>query len=118
MNYLWAFVVGGLFCVAGQLLMDLTKLTPARILVIFVVSGVALSALGVWDPLVEFAGAGATVPILGFGHTLAQGVEQAVAQHGLVGIFTGGMTACAGGVSASLIFGLAASVIAKSKSQS
>jgi len=118
MNYLWAFVVGGLLCVAGQLLIDLTRLTPARILVIFVVSGVVLSALGVWEPLVKFAGAGATVPILGFGHTLAQGVKQAVAQHGLVGIFTGGMTACAGGVSASLIFGLAASVIAKSKSQS
>lgn len=118
MNYLWAFVVGGLFCVAGQLLIDLTKLTPARILVIFVVSGVVLSALGVWQPLVDFAGAGATVPILGFGHTLAKGVEQSVAQHGLVGIFTGGMTACAGGVSASLIFGVIASAVAKSRSQS
>ena len=117
MNYLWAFVVGGLFCVAGQLLIDLTKLTPAKILVIFVVSGVVLSAVGVWEPLVEFAGAGATVPILGFGHTLAQGTEQAVAQQGFVGIFTGGMTACAGGVSASLIFGFIASLIVKSKSQ-
>ena len=118
MDYLWAFVVGGLFCVAGQLLIDLTKLTPARILVTFVVGGVVLSALGVWDKVVEFAGAGATVPILGFGHTLAKGVEQAVAQHGFVGIFTGGMTACAGGVSASLIFGFIASTVAKSKSQS
>ncbi|MBE6887967.1 MAG: stage V sporulation protein AE [Ruminococcaceae bacterium] len=118
MNYLWAFVVGGLICVAGQLLIDLTKLTPARILVTFVVSGVVLSAVGVWEPLVDFAGAGATVPILGFGHTLAQGVKQAVAQHGLVGVFTGGMTACAGGVSASLIFGFIASTLTKSKSQS
>ena len=118
MNYFWAFVVGGAICVAGQLLIDLTKLTPARILVIFVVSGVVLSALGVWEPLVDFAGAGATVPIMGFGHTLAKGVEQAVAQQGFVGIFTGGLTACSGGVSASLIFALIASVFAKSKSQS
>ena len=109
MNYLWAFVVGGLICVAGQLLVDLTKMTPARILVLFVVSGVVLSAVGVWEKLVDFAGAGATVPILGFGHILAQGVKQAVAQHGLVGVLTGGMTACAGGVSASLIFGFVAS---------
>ena len=118
MNYLWAFVVGGGLCVAGQLLIDLTKLTPARILVLFVVLGVVLSAVGVWEKLVDFAGAGATVPILGFGHILAQGVKQAVAQQGLVGVLTGGMTACAGGVSASLIFGFAASVVAKSKSQS
>ena len=118
MNYFWVFVVGGAICVAGQLLIDLTKLTPARILVIFVVSGVVLSALGVWEPLVDFAGAGATVPIMGFGHTLAKGVEQAVAQQGFVGIFTGGLTACSGGVSASLIFALIASVFAKSKSQS
>ena len=118
MNYFWAFVVGGAICVAGQLLIDLTKLTPARILVIFVVSGVVLSAIGVWEPLVDFAGAGATVPIMGFGHTLAKGVEQAVAQQGFVGIFTGGLTACSGGVSASLIFALIASVFAKSKSQS
>ena len=118
MNSLWAFIVGGLLCVAGQLLIDLTKLTPARILVVFVVTGVVLSALGLWDPLVEFAGAGATVPILGFGHTLAKGVEQAVAQQGIVGVFTGGMTACAGGVSASLIFGFIAGTAVKSKSQS
>lgn len=118
MNYLLAFVVGGLICVAGQLLVDLTKMTPARILVLFVVSGVVLSAVGVWEKLVDFAGAGATVPILGFGHILAQGVKQAVAQHGLVGVLTGGMTACAGGVSASLIFGFVASVVTKSKSQS
>ena len=118
MNYIWAFVVGGLICVAGQLLIDLTKLTPARILVIFVVSGVVLSALGLWEKLVDFAGAGATVPILGFGHILAQGVEKAVAQSGFVGIFTGGVTACSGGVTASLMFALAASALTKSKSQS
>lgn len=118
MNYVWAFVVGGVICVAGQLLIDLTKLTPARILVIFVVSGVVLSALGLWQPLVDFAGAGATVPIMGFGHTLAKGVEQAVAQQGFVGIFTGGLTACSGGVSASLVFAFLASLFAKSKSQS
>ena len=118
MSYVWAFVVGGLICVGGQLLIDLTKLTPARILVIFVVSGVVLSALGLWEKLVDFAGAGATVPILGFGHILAQGVEKAVAQSGFVGIFTGGMTACSGGVTASLVFALIASVMTKSKSQS
>ena len=118
MDYIRAFVVGGGICVAGQLLIDLTKLTPAKILVIFVVSGVVLSAVGWWEPLVEFAGAGATVPIMGFGHSLAKGVEQAVAQHGLVGILTGGMTACSGSISASLIFAFIASVVAKSKSQS
>ncbi len=118
MSYFWAFVVGGLICVIGQLLLDLTKLTPARILVAFVVSGVVLSAIGLWEPLVDFAGAGATVPIMGFGHTLAQGVEQEIAQHGFIGIFTGGLSACSGGVSASLIFGYIASLLTKSKSQS
>ena len=118
MNYVWAFVVGGAICVIGQLMIDLTKMTPARILVFFVVSGVVLSALGVWDKLVEFAGAGATVPILGFGHILAQGVEKSVAQSGFVGIFTGGISACSCGVSASLVFGLIASALTKSKSQS
>ncbi len=118
MNYFWAFVVGGALCVIGQLLIDLTKLTPARILVLFVVSGLVLSAIGVWDKLADFAGAGATVPIMGFGHTLAQGVEEAIKQHGFVGIFTGGLTACSGGVSASLIFGFLAALITKSKSQS
>ncbi|MBQ7816603.1 MAG: stage V sporulation protein AE [Oscillospiraceae bacterium] len=118
MNYFWAFAVGGAICVVGQLLIDLTKLTPARILVLFVVSGVVLSALGIWDKAVDFAGAGATVPIIGFGHTLAQGAEKAVAQQGFVGIFTGGMTACSCGVTASLVFGVAASLVTKSKSQS
>lgn len=117
-DYLWAFLVGGVICVAGQLLLDLTALTPAKILVIFVVSGVVLSALGLWQPLVDFAGAGATVPILGFGHTLAKGVAEAVAKEGLVGIITGGMTSCSGGVSASLICGFVAALLVKSKSQS
>lgn len=89
MNYVWAFVVGGALCVLGQLLIDLTKLTPARILVAFVVSGVVLSALGLYEPLAEFAGAGATVPLLGFGHLLAQGVLDAVAERGLLGALTG-----------------------------
>ncbi len=118
MNYLWAFITGGTICVVGQILIDLTKLTPARILVGFVVSGVILSALGLWQPVVDFAGAGATVPIIGFGHTLAQGMKEAVAKDGIVGIFTGGFTACAGGVAASLIFGFIASVFARPNSQS
>ena len=118
MEYVLAFAVGGLICVAGQLLIDLTKLTPARILVIFVVSGVVLSAAGVWDKLVDFAGAGATVPILGFGHILAQGVEKSVAQSGFVGIFTGGISACSCGVSASLVFGVIAGLLTRSRSQS
>lgn len=117
MNYLWAFVIGGLICMVGQVLIDLTQLTPARILVIFVVSGVALSAMGLWQPVVDLAGAGALVPIIGFGHTLAQGMETAIAKEGLTGIFTGGFTACAGGVAASLIFGFIASVIARPNSQ-
>lgn len=118
MNYFWAFVVGGLICVVGQILLDLTNLTPARILVIFVVSGVMLSGLGLWQPLVDFAGAGASVPIVGFGHLLAVGVQQAVAQQGLVGVLTGGLTACSAGVCASLVFGVVASLITRSKSHS
>lgn len=118
MNYLWAFIVGGIICMIGQILIDLTQLTPARILVSFVVAGVVLSALGLWQPLVDFAGAGALVPIMGFGHTLAQGMEQAIAKEGLTGIFTGGFSACAGGVAASLIFGFIAAVLAKPNSQS
>lgn len=118
MNYFWAFVVGGAICVIGQILIDLTSLTPARILVSFVVAGVVLSALGLWEPVAKFAGAGALVPIVGFGHALAKGVEAAVKTDGLIGIFTGGMTACSGGVSASLIFGFIASVLGKSNSQS
>ena len=118
MNYFWSFAVGGFICMVGQLLIDLTQLTPARILVSFVVCGVILSALGLWQPVVDFAGAGALVPIIGFGHTLAQGMAQAIAREGLTGIFTGGFTACAGGVAASLIFGFIAAVLARPNSQS
>ena len=126
MNFVWAFLVGGLICVVGQLLIDLTKLTPARILVLYVVAGVVLSALGWYDPLADFAGAGATVPLIGFGHLLAQGVMDSVAQSGLVGIVvdvgptwaTGGFTAAAGGVTASLTAGFLAALLGKSRDQS
>ena len=115
MNYVWAFVVGGLICVIGQLLIDYTKLTPARILTGYVVGGVILSAVGLYDPLAEFAGAGASVPLLGFGHLLAQGVMKAVDEIGLPGVFTGGLTAAAGGITASLVFALLAALVGKSK---
>ena len=118
MNFVWAFLVGGLICVVGQLLIDLTKLTPARILVLYVVTGVVLSALGWYDPLADFAGAGARVPLIGFGHLLAQGVMDSVAQSGLVGALTGGFTAAAGGVTASLTAGFLAALLGKSRDQS
>ena len=114
MEYLWAFLVGGALCVIGQLLIDFTKLTPARILVSYVVAGVILTAIGVYGPLVEFAGAGATVPLTGFGYALAQGVRQAVAEQGLLGILTGGLTATAGGIAAAVLFAVLASLVAKS----
>lgn len=117
MNYLWAFLVGGAICVIGQLLIDLTKLTPARILVIYVVAGVVLSAVGVYKPLAEFAGAGATVPLIGFGHLLAQGVIDAVEQQGLIGALTGGFTAASAGITASLVCGFLASLVFHSKDQ-
>lgn len=117
MNYLWAFLVGGAICAAGQLLVDLTSLTPARILTGYVVAGVALSALGLYGPLADFAGAGASVPLLGFGHLLAQGVAYAVDAIGLPGIFTGGLTAAAGGIAASLVFGVLAALAGKSRDQ-
>lgn len=118
MNYLWAFVVGGAICVVGQLLIDFTSLSPARILTGYVVAGVLLSAVGVYKPLAELAGAGASVPLLGFGHLLAQGVTQAVDLCGLPGVFTGGLTAASGGIAASLLFGLLAALVGKSKDQS
>ena len=118
MNYLWAFVVGGALCVAGQLLVDLTSLTPARILTGYVVAGVVLSATGLHSPLAELAGAGASVPLLGFGHLLAQGVQKAVAEQGLLGAFTGGLTAASGGIAASLVFGVLAALFGKSRDQS
>ena len=117
-EYFWAFIVGGTLCVIGQLLIDLTALTPARILVAYVVAGVALSAVGLYQPLAEFAGCGATVPLLGFGHLLAQGVVAAVDRHGLLGAILGGFSAAAGGIAASLVCGVLASFLFKSNDQS
>ena len=104
LEYVWAFLIGGAFCAVGQLLIDLTKLTPARILVSYVVAGVVLGAVGVYDPIIEFAGGGATVPLTGFGNLLAKGVREAVDQHGLLGAFMGGFTATAAGIAAALCF--------------
>lgn len=118
MDYLKAFLVGGLLCLIGQLLIDKTKLTPARILVSYVVMGVVLGAVGLYKPLVEFAGAGASVPLTGFGYSLAKGVKEAVQQDGFLGIFTGGLKACAGGITAAVVAGLAASLIFKAKDKS
>ena len=108
-----AFAVGGLLCVVGQLLIDYTKLTPARILTIFVVTGVLLGALGVYQPLADWAGAGATVPLTGFGNALAKGVKKAVEEKGLLGAFTGGFTAAAGGICAAMFFGYLVALVCK-----
>lgn len=118
MDYLKAFVIGGIICVVGQILIDKTKLTPARILVSYVVAGVLLTAVGLYEPLVEFAGAGATVPLTGFGYNLAKGVQKAVAQDGLLGVFTGGFKATAGGIAAAIVFGLIMSLIFRPKDKS
>lgn len=118
MMILKAFLVGGLICVVGQLLIDYTKLTPARILVGYVVLGVVLTGLGVYEPLVEFAGGGATVPLTGFGYSLATGVRQAVEEQGLVGVLTGGLTATAGGIATAVTLGLMAALIGKSGDKS
>lgn len=115
MDYVKAFIVGGLLCLIAQILIDYTKLTPARILVSYVVLGVALGGIGLYEPLVEFAGAGASVPLMGFGNTLAKGVRKAIAEDGFLGIFTGGLTATAGGITAAIIAGLIASLIFKPK---
>ena len=117
-EYLKAFVVGGLICVVGQLLIDCTKLTPARILVGFVVAGVILGAVGLYGPLVEFAGAGATVPLTGFGYNLAKGVKEAVKESGLIGALTGGLKASAGGIAAAIFFSLLAALIFKPSDRS
>ncbi len=111
LDCLWAFLVGGTICMIGQLLIDLTKLTPARILVSFVVSGVALTALGLYGPLVDFAGCGATVPLTGFGYSLATGVQEAVEKYGLLGALSGGLTATAAGITAAMTAGLLASIL-------
>ena len=115
MIFLYAFLIGGLICVIGQLLIDLTKMTPARILVRFVCLGVLLGAFGWYDKLVDFAGAGATIPLTGFGNALAKGVKEAIQKDGFIGIITGGFTACAGGVTVAMLSGLVVSMIAKPK---
>lgn len=118
MDYLKAFLVGGMLCLIGQILIDKTKLTPARILVSYVVAGVILGAVGVYKPLVEFAGAGASVPLTGFGYTLSKGVKEAVDKDGFLGIFTGGLKATAGGITAAVFAGLLASLLFKAKDKS
>lgn len=118
MEYLKAFAVGGAFCVIGQILIDKTKLTPARILVSYVVIGVILGGIGLYEPLAEFAGAGASVPLTGFGNLLAKGVREAVDSDGFLGIFTGGLKATAGGIAAAVFAGLLVSLIFKPKDKS
>lgn len=113
MKCLWAFLVGGTLCLIGQVLIDFTKLTPARILTAFVVSGVALSAVGLYRPLVEFAGAGATVPLTGFGYSLCEGVKKAVDEYGLIGALTGGLSATSAGIAAAVCSGIIMSLIFK-----
>lgn len=115
LDLLKAFLVGGILCAIGQLFIDYTKLTPARILTGYVVAGVILSALGLYKPIVDFAGAGATVPLTGFGHLLAEGIRKSISEDGILGIFTGGMTAAAGGITAAILFGLIAALIFKQK---
>lgn len=118
MDYVKAFLVGGLFCVVGQVLMDKTKLTPARILVGYVVTGVLLGALGLYQPIIDFAGAGASVPLCGFGATLAKGVKEAIDESGALGILTGGLKATAAGITAAILFGLLAGILFKPKDKS
>ncbi len=117
MDYGKAFLVGGIICVLGQLLMDGTKLTPAHVLVIFVTSGVVLTALGIYEPIVEFGGAGATVPLPGFGYTLAKGAIKATKENGIIGAFTGGTEAAAGGIAGAIFFGYLIAVIFTPKSK-
>ena len=118
MDYLKAFLIGGLLCAIGQILIDKTKLTPARILVSYVVIGVFLGAIGVYDKLIEFAGAGASVPLTGFGSNLAKGVREAVDKDGFIGVLTGGLKATAGGITAAVTAGLLASLLFKAKDKS
>ena len=118
MDYLKAFLVGGLFCLIGQLLVDKTKLTPARILVGYVVAGVILGALELYQPIIDFAGAGASVPLTGFGATLAKGVKEAVDESGALGILTGGLKSTAAGITAAILFGLLAGILFKPKDKS
>ena len=114
-EYFWAFLVGGILCAIGQVLIDYTKLTPARILVSYVVAGVILGGIGVYEPLVKLAGGGATVPLTGFGYLLAKGVKEAVAEKGLLGILTGGFTSASGVIAAAIFFGFLVALIFKPK---
>lgn len=116
-EYLWAFIIGGALCAVGQLLIDLTKLTPARILTTYVVAGVVLGAVGWYQPLVELGGGGATVPLTGFGNLLAKGVRKAVDENGIIGAFMGGFTSASVGISAAIFFGLVAALVFKSGSK-
>lgn len=116
-EFVKVFIVGGLICVVAQILIDKTKLTPARILVTFVVAGVVLTAVGLYEPLVQFGSSGATVPLSGFGYTLAKGVEKAVNEDGWLGVLTGGFTACAAGVAAAVFFGYLAALFAKPRAK-
>ena len=118
MDYIKAFIIGGSLCLIGKILVDKTRLTPARILVGYVVAGVILSALGIYEPLLNFSGAGASVPLTGFGHTLAQGVRDAVNKDGIIGVFTGGLSSAAGGITAAVFAGLLAAIIFKAKDKS
>ena len=118
MDYVKAFLVGGLLCLIGQILIDKTRLTPARILVCYVVLGVALSGVGLYQHLVDFAGAGATVPLTGFGHNIAKGVREAVDKDGFLGIFTGGLKSTAGGITAAITAGLIAGLLFKARDKS
>ena len=115
LKYLWAFIIGGMFCVIAQILIDKTRLTPARILVCYVVAGVILGAVGLYKPIAEFAGAGATTPLTGFGYNIAKGIQKAVDEKGLLGALTGGLTAAAGGTAAALCFGYIAAIFAKGR---
>lgn len=117
MEYVWAFLIGGLLCAIGQVLIDLTKLTPARILTSYVVAGVILGAVGVYEPLIKLAGGGATVPLTGFGYLLSKGVREAVDQYGFLGAFMGGFKSSAVGISAAIFFGLIAALVFKSGSK-
>lgn len=118
MEYFNAFLCGGILCLIGQILIDKTKLTPAKILVTYVTAGVILSALGLYQPLVDWGGAGATVPLTGFGHLLAKGVKKAVAEQGVIGALTGGVTAAAGGITAAIFFGFLVALVCKPKPKS
>ena len=117
MQFLWAFLIGGALCIPAQILIDITRLTPARILVIYVVAGTVLGALGLYQPLVDFALCGASVPLTGFGNVLARGVREAVAKDGILGAFTGGLTASAAGITVTMVVALGAALVFRSKAK-